>query len=84
VAGTRAVSGDEGGETIGANAGGEEIVIGIGRVSAVRVLTGWGETEGAELRGIVGEETGSGRDVNADNGVREEGVGKSGGTVAAM
>jgi hypothetical protein len=59
-------------------------VIGIGRVSAARILAEWNETEGVMSRGIVGEETGSSRDVGEDEEVREVGVGKDSGIVPAM
>jgi hypothetical protein len=59
-------------------------VIGIGRVSAERVLAECKEMEGAESRGIVGEETGSSRDVGEDDGMREAGVGENSGIEPAM
>jgi hypothetical protein len=78
------VSGDERGEGTGAIAEDEEIMTGIGRVSAAKGLAEWIEMEGTESRGIVDGATGSGLDVGEDEEVREAGVGKHSGIVPAM
>jgi hypothetical protein len=59
-------------------------VIAIEGVSAERVLAEWDETESAESRSVVGEGTGPGLDVGADERMREAEDGESSVIVPAI